>query len=149
MDSRSGSLAGLYVLVVEDNVDAREILRLVLTYFGAAVATAQSAREGLSALREVDPDVTIADIHLGDREAPWLLREARKVGCRAVFLAVSADDFDEARLREQGFAAYLRKPVDHERLVETVLGAAMAFMVSPVAPAQSRIAVATGFFFLN
>jgi two-component system OmpR family response regulator/two-component system response regulator QseB len=94
---------------------------LVLEYFGAFVTQAQSARDALQALQRVTPDVIIADIRLGDHNATWLVREARKVPVKAPVIAVSGLDFDERRLQEHGFAAYLRKPVGHDRLVDTVL----------------------------
>ena len=121
MGTRRGALTGIHVLVAEDNDDAREILRTVLEYFGALVTAAHNARGALKAMRGVVPDVVIADVRLGDRDAMWLVREARKVSVKAPVIAVSGFDFEEHRLQEHGFAAYLRKPVDHDRLIDTVL----------------------------
>ena len=124
MESRRGALTGLHVVVVEDNEDSREIMRSVLGYFGASVAAATDAHEGLEILRHVDPDVVVADVRLGDETAMWLLREARQRACRAPFIAVSGLDFDESAMTANGFELFLRKPVDHVSLVEAILSVA-------------------------
>lgn len=121
MGTRRGALTGIHILVAEDNEDAREILRTVLEYFGAVVTVVHNARAALRAMRAVVPDVVVADVRLGDRDAPWLVREARKLSVEAPFIAVSGLDYDDERIREHGFAAYLRKPVDHDRLIDTLL----------------------------
>jgi CheY-like chemotaxis protein len=120
-DSRIGSLAGLHVLVLEDDRDARDILTMVLQYFGALVTTVRTAAEGLQILRNISPDVVVADIQLADRDATWVTQEARKRGFNVPFIAVSAHDYDPRELNAQGFEAYLRKPLDHVRLVDTIL----------------------------
>jgi ATP-binding cassette subfamily B protein len=124
MDSRRGALTGLHLVVVEDNEDSREIMRSVLGYFGASVTAAAGAREGLKVLHELAPDVVVADIRLGDETAMWLLREARMISCRAPFIAVSGLDFDESTLTANGFELFLRKPIDHNALVEAILSVA-------------------------
>ena len=104
MDSRRGALTGLHIVVVEDNEDAREILRSLLGYFGASITAATGASEGLEFLGHVAPDVVVTDVRLGDQDATWLLREARKIGCHAPFIAVSGLDVDEQALSASGFA---------------------------------------------
>jgi CheY-like chemotaxis protein len=118
------ALAGLHVVVVEDDDNARLLLRDLFQYFGANVTAADSARGALVRLRQVSPDVVVADMRLGGRNADWLLQEARKIGCKAPFVAVTAYDFDEQALLAQGFAAFLRKPLQRDRLVDTVVAAA-------------------------
>lgn len=121
-DSRQGVLTGLHILVAEDDLDAREILKSLLGYFGALVTAAPNAREAIAALVSVDPDLVIADMILGRRNDGFeLIKEARQRGSRAPFIAVSGQDFDPQVLERAGFAAYLRKPLDHNQLVETIL----------------------------
>ena len=121
MDSRVGALAGLHILIIEDDRDARDILSMVLEYFGGLVTAVKTADEGLQCLRNVIPDVVVADIQLPDHDAPWLIREARGRGFGVPFVAISAADFDPDALSDAGFESYLRKPIDHARLVDTVL----------------------------
>jgi CheY-like chemotaxis protein len=124
MGSRTiGALSGVYALVVDDNADARNILQALLAYHGAFVVTARSARDALRKLRQARPDVVVCDVQLGDRDAPWLLGEARKRRTTSPFIAVSGLDYDEPAMSASGFAAYLSKPVSHDRLVQTILAA--------------------------
>jgi ATP-binding cassette subfamily B protein len=120
-DSREGILHGLHVLVVEDNRDAREILKAVLTYFGAFVTATPTTREALAALRHAAPSVVVTDMLLGTSDGLALLQQARKHGAEAPFIAVSGADFEGPTLESAGFAAYLRKPLDHNKLVDTIL----------------------------
>ena len=120
MDTRN-ALTGLHLLVVEDNVDARAILTAVLEYCGALVTQASTATGALRVLRQTTPDAVVADMHLPDHDAPWLLREARQVRSHAPFVAVSAEDFDQEDLEQRGFEAFLVKPLDLPRLVAAVL----------------------------
>jgi CheY-like chemotaxis protein len=119
--SRGAVLSGLHILVVEDNRDARAILRILLEYYGALVTEATTGSDAVSALAQVVPDVVIADMLLGTDDGLLLLREARRRGSQAPFIAVSAQDFDTDFLSAVGFEAYLRKPIDHQRLIDTIL----------------------------
>jgi CheY-like chemotaxis protein len=113
-------LAGVYALVVDDNADARKILEALLMYFGAFVITASSAPDALRKLRQVRPNVVVCDVQLGDRDAMWLLGEARKRQATMPFIAISGLDYDEPTMGAAGFAAYLPKPVNQERLVRAI-----------------------------
>ena len=121
MDSRQGVLTGLHLLVVDDDLDAREILTAVLGYFGAFVTVAKAVADARRLLHEIAPDVVIADMRLGGSDGFRLLNEARKERNYTPFIAISGQDFDLDELLEVGFAAYLRKPLDHIRLVDTIL----------------------------
>ena len=124
MVSSRRALSGLYMLVVDDDRDSREILRLLLAYYGASAGIATSAEAALKALKRLTPDVVIADIMLGDTpDGLWLRREAARQWPQVPFIAVSGGDFNSEMLERAGFAAYLKKPVGHEQLVDTVLGA--------------------------
>ena len=124
MGADTEALSGLHIMVVEDEPNAREILGDLFTYFGANVTLATNAREGLATLRQIEPDVVVADMRLGDHTASWLLREARKMSCKSAFVAVTAYDFEERLLRAQGFAALLKKPLRREPLLAAVPNAA-------------------------
>ena len=64
-------LAGVRVMVVDDDRDARELLTATLGYYGADVTAAESAAEALRLLPEVRPDVLLSDIGMSGRG--WLL----------------------------------------------------------------------------
>ena len=121
MGSRQGALTGVDILVADDDDDTRQSLKSVLTYFGAQVSVVRTVTDGLAALRRTTPDVVIADMILGRSDGFALLRQARKAGVPAPFIAVSAQDFDREALNVAGFVGYLRKPVDPDQLVDTIL----------------------------
>jgi DNA-binding NtrC family response regulator len=121
MASQRGVLDGLAILVIEANQDARESMRILLKYRGALPFAAATAREGLSALHGVRPDVVITDIRLDTQDATSLMRELRQRGHAAPFIAISVEDFAESHLRASGFFAFLRKPVDPQRLVDLLI----------------------------
>ncbi len=124
MASRHGALAGLFILVLEDDRDSRQILQQLLTYLGASVTSVAAPAEALSLLRQIEPDVVLVDMMLGRDDGLTFLQRARKRGSRAPMIAMSAQDFDREVLEGAGFVAYLRKPLDHNRLVDTVLAVA-------------------------
>ena len=111
----------MYIVVVENDSAAREILRMLLDSFGAGITAVPSAREALSILTAVDPTIVITDMLLGPDNGLRLLRDARRRGITAPFIAVSEKDFVPAELEAVGFAAYLRKPLNREQLVDTIL----------------------------
>jgi CheY-like chemotaxis protein len=55
-------LAGLKILVVEDELDARELVAAVLKSYGAEIKEASSAAQGLEALQQWHPDLMVSDI---------------------------------------------------------------------------------------
>jgi ATP-binding cassette subfamily B protein len=117
------ALSGVFVLVVEDNDDARHILESLLTYLGALVSTAASASDALNVLSQIKADVVVCDVNLGDNDALWLIQQVRVHQPHVPFIAVSGQDYDEYEMRRAGFAASLTKPVRHELLVDKILGA--------------------------
>ena len=124
MDRQRGALAGLHVLLADDNRDARTIFSEILRYYGALVTTAASAKATLRVLRQIAVDVVVAEMTLPDFDGAKLLARARRRGVTVPFIALSSQDFDEHTLTAQGFVVYLRKPVDTPQLVNAVLAAA-------------------------
>jgi CheY-like chemotaxis protein len=122
--AHEGLLAGVRIIVVDDDRDARESLQMLLRSFDAVVVAFPTARDTLRALTAAEPDVVIVDILLGRTDGLHLLRDARMQGIRAPFIAISAKAFDSLQLEGLGFSTYLRKPLDHPRLVKTVLALA-------------------------
>ena len=113
-------LAGLRVLVVDASRDGRELLRLILGYFGATVMVAQHAEAALTALEQFPADVVLADVPLGPPRG-GLVHAARQRGSRAPFVALSRDRWERMGLEASGFAASIAKPIDHAVLVETIV----------------------------
>jgi len=111
------------LLVVEDNRDAREMLRTVLEVQGHAV---WEAGDGAGAVRlavEHSPDVVILDLGLPDMDGFEAARRIRRrLGDSVRLVALSGYGDDEARRRgrEAGFDTHLVKPVAPEDLTRVI-----------------------------
>jgi PAS domain S-box-containing protein len=111
-------LAGVDVLVVDDEPDARELLTAVLGRSGARVRTAGSSDEAIALLREQPPHVVLSDIGLPREDGYVLLRRLRElapsVPAAALTAFAGADDY--RRALEAGFQAHLGKPIEPDVL---------------------------------
>ena len=121
------SLQDLMVLVVEDDVDARESLRLMLESYGARVAVCDSAMAALEAIDKEHPDVLISDIGLPEMDGYALISARRyhetAAGAQvlpAVALTAYGRVEDRARAFSAGFQAHLIKPVEPEKLAAVI-----------------------------
>jgi PAS domain S-box-containing protein len=119
------SLAGLTVLVIDDQEYTRDIVLAILRRSGATVQTAGSVREGLQLFHRFEPHVVVCDIAMPEEDGYVFLREVRgrPDASRATpILALTAFGRPEDRLRalDAGFDAYLKKPVDPAELAECV-----------------------------
>ena len=119
----SVTLHGVRVLVLDDNSDARELLRAVLMDNDAIVMTAGSVDEAVSALTWQAPHVVLCDISMPGRDGYEFAREARRLRGDAVpIIAVTAYARAEERdrLLREGFSAHIPKPVDPFDLIREV-----------------------------
>ena len=106
------------LLVVEDNVDARQTLRTLLETLGHEVHEAADGEAGVAAALERRPDLVFVDIGLpllDGYEVARRLREA-KFGARLVALTGYGREDDLQRAREAGFDEHLLKPATLEQL---------------------------------
>ncbi len=117
-------LAGVHVLAVDDDPDARELLRIAFGRAGAQVTVADSARAALAALEAVSPDVLVSDIGMPDGNGYELLQSVRAAerGSRlpAVALTAYARAEDRDRAIRAGFQLHVAKPIDPAALVRAV-----------------------------
>jgi PAS domain S-box-containing protein len=130
----SVELAGLTVLVVDDQPDARELILRVLEACSAHVVTAGSADEAVPLVESRLPDVLISDIGMPGADGYELLRRVRELGpsrggrVPAIALTAFARSEDRTRALRAGFMVHVSKPVEPSELVATV--AAVAGRVS-------------------
>ena len=124
-------LAGLRVLVVDDEPDARNLLRRLLQDGGAAaVTTAASAADALGLMDERPFDVLVSDIGMPGQDGYELLRQIRarppERGGRipAVALTAFARAEDRTRAAAAGFQVHVAKPVDPVAFLTVLAGAA-------------------------
>jgi signal transduction histidine kinase len=109
-------LQAVRVLVVDDDADTREVLRLMLEKEGAVVETASSAEEARADFQEEPPDFLLCDIGLGSEDGCDLLRELRALpperggDVPAIALTGYAKPEDRDRALDAGFQLHLAKP---------------------------------------
>ena len=119
-------LAGLRLLVVEDEQSSREMLVALLEQYGAEVDAAASAGEALAALERTIPDVLVSDIGMAGESGYDLIRRVRALpsgrGGRVPAVAFTAYSSNRDRLSslDAGFQVHLAKPTDPARLVATI-----------------------------
>ncbi len=111
------------VILVEDNPDVAESLRLLLESLGHEVRVAATGIEALEAAREDRPDVLLCDIGLpapidGLALARELRSDSRTSGVRLIAVTGYGQDDDKLRSREAGFDLHLTKPVSLATLEE-------------------------------
>jgi PAS domain S-box-containing protein len=123
---RPASLRDLRVLVVDDDLDGRELAALLLVNAGADVRTAGSAAHAMTALEEWWPDVLVTDLEMPQEDGFSLLKRARRLAMlrsrRLAALALTAYGRSEDRLRvlAGGFNLHLAKPADPTELLLAV-----------------------------
>jgi CheY-like chemotaxis protein len=114
------------VLLIEDEKDVRDMLRLVLESEGHEVSIAASGAEGLARLGSFRPDIALVDIGLPGMDGYEVARRARSApgGERLRLIAISGygQDKDRQRAREAGFDLHVTKPVVYEQLVQAFQG---------------------------
>lgn len=127
---KGGELAGVHVLVVDDDPIALDMMQAALHYVGALVTAVPSAERALDMLSRVTPDVIVSDMRMPEKDGVAFARELQTMpSFRSIpILAVTA--YDEIYLRRElqaaGIQGFLRKPITFIELVNAV--AALAFV---------------------
>jgi PAS domain S-box-containing protein len=125
-DTLEAPLAGLRLLVVDDDADASGMLQIILRDRGAAVRVAGSSAQALNALQEEAFDVLISDIGMPGKDGYDLVRELRALELetgrhlRAIALTSFTRGQDEAHALAAGFDAHCPKPLRPLNLVGLV-----------------------------
>jgi len=122
---RKQNLAGLRVLLVEDEPDARDLLMLTLKISGAEVQAVDSAQQALLDLQSFKPDVLLSDIGLPLESGYDLIQKIRSLpsdtsGIPAVALTAFATEKDRQRALSSGFQVHLAKPVEPRELIRAI-----------------------------
>jgi CheY-like chemotaxis protein len=110
------------ILLVDDNVDATNMLRDMLTDLGYQVAVAYDGPQALVALETFRPDVAVIDIGLPVMDGYELASHIRQDGHvpRLIAMTGYGQPADLARSRQAGFDSHLVKPVDMAALIAVI-----------------------------
>jgi PAS domain S-box-containing protein len=119
-ETASPPARGLRVLVIEDNQDSANSLRILLEMYGHQVVVAYTGLEGVRAAHECRPDVVLCDIGLPGLDGYGVARQLRSNPATATarLIAVTGYGSEEDRRRAlaSGFDFHLTKPADPGRI---------------------------------
>ena len=137
-------LAGLTILVVEDNFDALNLIRAILETAGAHPLLATHTGQAREYLRTRKAHLILCDLNLpgedGTHFMQWLRARAPSEGGEIPAIAITAhyEDFPVAGAR--GFTAYLRKPLQMDRLCRIIAALCGRDVADGTDPAQGAAA---------
>ena len=127
---RASTLAGLRVLLVDDEEDSREIVMAMLEQNGVQVKAASSAYEALRTFAEWRPDVLVSDIGMPAEDGYSLIRKVRSLpperggDVPAAALTGYAGRTDYLKALSAGYQSHIKKPVDFEELIAVIVSLA-------------------------
>lgn len=129
-------LAGVRVLLVEDDDDSRNLLSLILGRYGAEVMSTSSSTEALDSFMQKTPDVVISDIGMAEEDGYELIRKLRMLPVQGSLLPGLPDSLpglvpaialtgyatikDRDRALAAGYHLHLAKPVEPDELVAAI-----------------------------
>jgi PAS domain S-box-containing protein len=132
-------LAGLRVLVLDDESDARDLIRTVLESCQAVVTTAATAADAFELFQAAPPDLLVSDIGMKGNDGFWLIRQIRQLpaerGGRVPAVAVTAYAAAKDRTRAllEGFTNHISKPTEPQELL-AVIAASVGRAAGPRTP---------------
>ena len=106
------------ILIVDDNVNLLESLKLFFMEKAYTVYSGTTAAEGLKILRKINPEIAIIDIKLPDMDGLELIKTAKDFNINTKFITITAFQDMETTVKaiKLGTIDYVRKPVDIEEL---------------------------------
>ena len=121
------NLAGTKVLVVDDNLDSRELLQFVLESENAAVRVAESGVKALAIFQEFQPDILVSDISMPEMNGYELVKKIQSLSSvqeksiTAIALSAYASEVDRQKSLEAGFADHIVKPIDLKKFIRVMV----------------------------
>jgi signal transduction histidine kinase/CheY-like chemotaxis protein len=119
-------LQGIKVLVVDDEVDTRDIIVSILEHYGAAVHSVSSALEALDAFPVEKPDILLSDIGMPEMDGYALIQEIRALppnqggNIQAIALTAYAGEINQQQILQAGFQKHLTKPIEPAKLAMVI-----------------------------
>ncbi|MFB2938078.1 PAS domain S-box protein [Aerosakkonemataceae cyanobacterium BLCC-F154] len=134
--NQEADLTGFRVLTVDDDPDARQLLSVILSQYGAEVLSVTSASEVLVNLESFQPDVLVSDIGMPEVDGYCLIQQIRALPPEkggevpAIALTAYAREDDRLRVLASGYQKHVTKPLEPELLVQAVVAIALCRCVS-------------------
>jgi len=120
------ALKGIHILVVEDDADTRELLKVLLETEGGTVVTTPSVQEALSAYDQLLPNVIVADIGMPESNGYTLIGRVRARDREhgrivpAIALTAYTTAIDRDTVLSAGFQVHMPKPFEPSRLISVI-----------------------------
>lgn len=120
--TRAAELAGLRVVVLDDELDARDLTAAMLTQWKVRVWTADNVADALRLVQAERPDIVLSDIGMPENDGYVFIQRLRGLpaaeggNTKAVALTAYARSEDRTRVLEAGFDQHVPKPVDPTEL---------------------------------
>jgi PAS domain S-box-containing protein len=122
---KMGNLAGIKVLIVDDDDDTRTLLKRLLTDCGAEVDTANDVARALKVVVRFQPQILVSDIGMPGQNGYDLIRQLRRMGydshrLPAIALTAFARQEDRQRALTAGFQLHLEKPIEPSEFIAAI-----------------------------
>ena len=120
-------LAGLQVLLVEDEFDIADLLLFILREAGAEAVWVMQSNDALTCLHHFHPDILLSNVRLPDRDGDWLIQEIRQAELEriarlpAIAITSYTREFAADKMLEAGFDRFLPKRFDSAEIISTIL----------------------------
>ena len=117
---------GIRILLVEDNTDSREMLKVLFEQFNLEMTAVASAAEAIEAIEQNVPDILISDIGMPDEDGYALIRKIRQLPPEkgglvpAIALTGYASRKDHDLALKDGYQKHISKPIDIDKLISLV-----------------------------
>ncbi|WP_439566499.1 ATP-binding response regulator, partial [Gloeocapsopsis crepidinum] len=124
--SPESGITGLKVLVVDDEADARELLKIMLEQAGANVTAVSSVSEAINLIEQLQPDILLSDIGMPEEDGYSLIQKTKHLKTKsgkqipAAAITAYARAEDQAKALQAGFQTHLSKPIDPVQLMTVV-----------------------------
>ncbi|MEA5599583.1 ATP-binding protein [Nostoc sp. UHCC 0252] len=120
------NLQGVNVLVVDDEVDSRDLIVFILQQYGATVRAFASAPLALDAFTLEKPHILVSDIGMPEMDGYMLIRQIRSLPpeqggeVRAIALTAYAGEINQSKILQAGFQKHLTKPIEPTKLATVI-----------------------------
>ncbi|MCU0548802.1 MAG: PAS domain-containing protein [Leptolyngbya sp. Prado105] len=117
----SNALAGIKILVVDNEPNALVFLQLALETVAAEVTIASSAQQAIELFQQIQPDFVVSDIEMPEQDGYQLVQNLHRFRSDFVAIALTADTKGKDRALEAGFQVHLVKPINPAELICSIV----------------------------
>jgi DNA-binding response OmpR family regulator len=106
------------LLIIEDDSNIRELLRLYLEQEGYAIESAADGAEGLRAFKRIHPDLVLLDVMMPNMDGWQVIKEIRAASkTPVIMLTAKSETFDKVSGLELGADDYIAKPFEMREVI--------------------------------